>query len=104
MPLSSLTTREAYQVLRDIALGIRTMHRVSGQRWAQRQCGQMTVEVEGWVLAFCIEGGALDHCASCYAPDGRAYVFDSTHRFGTHPMELMSTWEHEQLTRLLAEL
>jgi hypothetical protein len=99
-----LTTRETYQVLRDIALGIRTLRRVSEQRWAQLHGGQMTVEAEGWVLTFCNDSGALDYCASCYAPDGRAYVFGSEQKFGTSPIELMSTWEHRQLGNLLAAL
>ncbi|WP_286914751.1 MULTISPECIES: DUF7693 family protein [unclassified Pseudomonas] len=101
MSPNPLTPREAYQVLRDIALGIRSMRRVSEQPW---DSGQITVEVEGWLLTLCSAGGALDHCASCQAPDGRAYVLGSGQRFGTHPVELMSTWELKQVQTMLAAL
>lgn len=104
MSPTPLTTRETYQVLRDVALGTRTMRRLSELRWAQLDSGLMTVEVDGWVLTFCNNGDALDYCASCYAPDGRAYVLDSDQRFGTDPVELMSTWELGQLEKLLAAI
>jgi len=101
---NALTPRETYQLLRDIALGIRTMRRLGEQSWAQVQPGLMTVEVEGWVLTFCNDSDALGYCASCYAPDGRAYVLGSDQKFGTDPIELMSTWEHGELERLLKAL
>lgn len=104
LSLNRLPPRETYQVLRDIALGTRTMRRLSEHSWAQLNAGQMTVEVDGWVLTFCKDGDALDYCASCYAPDGRAYVLDAGQRFGTDPIELMSTWELRQLERLLAAI
>ena len=39
-----LTAREAYQVLRDIALGVRTMRRLGEKSWAEMYSGMMTVE------------------------------------------------------------
>src|SRR5450830_466469 len=101
MNQKAITAREAYQVLRDIALGVRTMRRLGNQSWVQIPCGLMTVEVEGWVISFYNDCDTLDYCDSCYCPDGRAYVFDSFQRFGTDPVELLSTWEHAQLGRLL---
>lgn len=44
-----LTAREAYQILRDIALGVRSMRRLGEQSWAEIYCGLMTVEADGWV-------------------------------------------------------
>ncbi len=97
-----LTAREAYQILRDIALGIRTMRRIGQQSWAEIYCGLMTVEADGWVLTFYNDCDALDSCDSCYSPDGRAYVFNSSQSYSTDPVELLSTWENAQLEKLLS--
>jgi hypothetical protein len=96
-----LTAREAYQVLRDIALGVRIMRRLGNQSWPEIYCGLMTVEADGWVITFYNDCDTLDYCDSCYSPDGRAYIFDSFQRYGTGPAELLSTWEHAQLESLL---
>jgi hypothetical protein len=100
----SLTAREAYQVLRDIALGVRTMRRLGTTSWTEMYCGMMTVEVDGWVITFYNDCESLDYCDSCYSPDGRAYLFDSSKQFGTDPVELLSTWEHLELERLVSGL
>nr|WP_197985905.1 hypothetical protein [Pseudomonas sp. CFBP 8772] len=99
-----LTPREVYQVLRDIALGQQVMQRLGNLGWTQTQTGLMTVEANGWVLTFSNDSNKLDYCNSCYSPDGREYTFDSSQRFGTDPLELLSTWEHGQLQRLLSSL
>lgn len=39
-----LTAREAYQVLRDIALGVRTMRRLGEKSWTEMYSCMMTVE------------------------------------------------------------
>jgi len=101
---STLTSREVYQTLRDLALGVRIMRRLGEHSWTQIYCGLMTVEVDGWVLTFYNNCDTLDYCASCYDPDGRAYVFDSNQRYGTDPVELLSTWEHQQLEKLLSAM
>ncbi|RIA35953.1 hypothetical protein DFO61_0408 [Ectopseudomonas oleovorans] len=97
----TLTAREAYQVLRDIALGIRVMRRVD--RSPQPNYGLMTIEVDGWVVRLYSEDEELDYCDSCHCPDGRAYAFSALQYFGTDPLELLSTWERAQLERLLME-
>lgn len=99
-----LTAREAYQVLRDIALGVRTMRRLTTRSWLEIYSGQMTIEADGWVITFYNDCDTLDYCDSCYSPNGRAYVFDSAQQYGTDPIELLSTWEHAQLEKLLATL
>lgn len=99
-----LTAREAYQVLRDIALGTRTMRRLGTQSWVEIYCGQMTVETDDWVITLYNDCDTLDYCDSCYNPDGRAYIFDSMQQYGTDPIELLSTWEHAQLENLLRAL
>ena len=70
----------------------------------------MTVEADGWVITFYNDCDTLDYCDycdycdSCYSPDGRAYIFDSSQRYGTCPAELLSTWEHAQLESLLSSV
>lgn len=90
---NTLTAREAYQVLRDIALGIRVMRRVD--RSLQPNYG-LVIRLYG-------EDETLDYCDSCHCPDGRAYAFSASQYFGTDPLELLSTWERAQLERLLME-
>ncbi|WP_277962739.1 DUF7693 family protein [Pseudomonas sp. RIT-To-2] len=102
MSAKSLTARETYQILRDIALGIRLMRRLGEQSWSQIYCGRMSVEADGWVITFQNECDTLDYCDSCHSPDGRAYAFGSLQRFGTDPVELLSTWERAQLEKLLS--
>ncbi|MGN2407779.1 DUF7693 family protein [Pseudomonas viridiflava] len=102
MSAKTLTAREAYQVLRGIALGVRTMRRLGTKSWPDIYCGQMTVETDGWVVTFYNDCDTLDYCDSCYSPDGRAYIFDSMQRYGTDPVELLSTWEYAQLEKLLS--
>lgn len=97
----TLTAREACQVLREIALGIRVMRRVD--RSPQPNCGLMTIEVDDWVIRLYREDETLDYCDSCHCPDGRAYAFSASQYFGTDPLELLSTWERAQLERLLME-
>jgi len=64
----------------------------------------MTVEADGWVITFYNDCDTLDYCDSCYSPDCRAYIFDSSLRYGTCPAELISTWEHAQLESLLSSV
>lgn len=91
-------------MLRDIALGTRIICRLGAQSWPEIYCGLMTVEVEGWVITFYNGCDKLDYCHTCYSPEGRAYTFDSMQRFGTDPVELLSTREHAQLEKLLSSV
>jgi hypothetical protein len=91
-------------VLRDIALGVRTMRRLGEKSRNEIYCGLMTVGVDGWVIKFYNDCDTLDYCDSCYNPDGRAYIFDSFQHFSTDPVEHLSIWEHCQLEKLLSEL
>ena len=97
-----LTARDTCQVLRDIALGIRVMRRVGGDAQVDIDSGLMTVEVDGWLVTFYKECNALDHCDRCLSPEGRLYIFDARQRYGTDPLELLSTWERGQLETLLS--
>lgn len=80
------------------------MRRLGTQPWGQIHLGLMTVEASGWVVTLFHDCAALSYCHSCYSPEGREYVLDSSQRFGTDPIELLSTWEHHQLQTLLASL
>lgn len=97
-----LSARDTCQVLRDIALGIRVMRRVGGDVQVEIDSGLMTVEADGWLITFYKEHDALDHCDRCLSPEGRVYMFDARQRYGTDPLELLSTWERGQLDTLLS--
>lgn len=91
-------------MLRDIALGVRIMRRLGEKSWTEMYRGMMIVEIDGWVITFYNDCETLDYCDSCYGPDGSAYSFNSSQHFGTDPVELLSTWEHAQLEKLLSGL
>jgi hypothetical protein len=59
---SPLTARDVYQVLKDVALGTRTMHRASQQTWNEIYNGLMTVEIDGWHLTLFNDSDTLDYC------------------------------------------
>jgi hypothetical protein len=92
-----LTGREAYQVLKDIALGTRIMTRASGQSWREVYHWLMPVEIDGWRIT-------LFNCEERRSPDGRVGLYETCQRKGTDPVELLSGWEQGQLKRLLNNL
>ena len=100
----ALNAREVYQVLKDVALGTRTMHRASQQTWNEIYNGIMTVEIDGWQLTLFNDGGTLGYCDDCRAPDGRVGTLETWQRYGTNPVDLLSGWEREKLERLLNAL
>lgn len=100
----TLNVREVYQLLKDVALGTRTMRRVGSQARDEEYASCLEIDVDGWRLSIYNDSDTLDYCKSCVAPDGRRWDFDSSQRFGTDPMELMSTWELATFERLLKGL
>lgn len=100
----TLNVRKVYQVLKDVALGTRTMRRVGSQARDKEYASCLEIDVDGWRLSIYNDSDTLDYCQSCVAPDGRRWDFDSSQRFGTDPVELMSTWELTTFERLLKEL
>lgn len=100
----ALTAREVYQVLKDVALGTRIMHRASQQTWNEIYNGLMIVEIDGWHLTLFNDSDTLDYCEDCRSPDGRIGSLETWQRYGTDPVELLSAWEREQLERLLSVL
>ena len=101
---SPLNAREVYQVLRDVALGTRSMKRACSQSWNEICTGPTFVEVDGWYLTLFNDCDALDYCEHCRAPDGRVGTLETWQRYGTDPVDLLSGWEREQLEQLLNAL
>jgi len=96
-----LTAREAYQPLRDVAMGISAMRQVSLQRDAGGDEVRLTVEIDGWTMIVCMIGGSLDRCDSCTSPQGRSGSSRVWARYGTDPTALLSAWERAQLEQQL---
>nr|WP_256344140.1 hypothetical protein [Pseudomonas sp. IPO3775] len=103
-PTPALTAREVCQVLRDAIFGRRVMVRASAQTWDELYAGMFMVDVEGWSMTIFNDCDELDYCEACVSTDGRRWSFDSGDRYGTDPIALLSTWEHQTLERLLKAL
>ncbi|NHN69031.1 histidine phosphatase family protein [Pseudomonas fluorescens] len=99
-----LLAREVCQVLREVTFERRTMAKVGQASWDEVYAGHLVVNVEGWHISIYNDCDTLDHCVECISPDGRRWSFDSGDRFGTDPVALLSTWEHQALERLLKAL
>lgn len=61
------------------------MNRSGDKTWSDIECGEMTLEADGWMITFCNEAGSLRTRESCYSPDGRAYAFTSSQPYSTNP-------------------
>ncbi|WJN48601.1 DUF7693 family protein [Pseudomonas asiatica] len=99
-----LTAREVSQVLREVTFGRRTMHKVGEQSWDEVYACHFIVDVEGWRLHLYNDCDTLDYCEEAVSPEGRRWAFDPGDRFGTDPVALLSTWEHQTFERLLKSL
>jgi hypothetical protein len=64
----------------------------------------MPVEIDGWLFTLFKDCGTLGYCEDCGSSDGRVGTVENWHRYGTDPVELLSSWEREQLERLLNAL
>lgn len=101
---SALTAREVCHVLREVAFGRRVMVRASPHTWDELYAGMFMVDIEGWSFTIFNDCDELDYCEACVSTDGRRWSFDSGDRYGTDPIALLSTWEHQTLERLLKAL
>lgn len=99
-----LSAREVCQVLREVTFERRTMTRVGKTSWDDIYAGHFVVSVEGWRISIYNDCDTLDYCEDCVSPDGRRWSFGAGDRFGTDPIALLSTWEHQTLGRLLKAL
>jgi hypothetical protein len=101
---AELSAREVCQVLREVTFERRTMTKVSQASWDKIHAGHFVVSVEGWRISIYNDCDTLDYCEECVNPEGRRWSFDAGNRFGTDPIALLSTWEHQTLERLLKAL
>ena len=101
---AELSAREVSQVLREVIFGRRVMSKVGQQPWAHIYAGHFQVDFDGWRMSIYNDCNQLDYCEQCVSPDGRRWSFDSGDRFGTDPVALLSTWEHQTLEQLLKTL
>lgn len=100
-PSEKLHAREVYQVLKDLALGLRRVHATRPQHWQELKTGAVQIDVDGYTLTLFKDAGALGYCAACEAADGRRADMYSWPGAGTDPLELLSVWERTQLEKLL---
>ncbi|MCK3843888.1 hypothetical protein E4O97_10685 [Pseudomonas sp. W15Feb34] len=101
---AELSAREVCQVLREVTFERRMMTKVSQASWDEIYAGYFVVSVEGWRISIYNDCDTLDYCEECISSDGRRWSFDSGDRFGTDPIALLSTWQHQTLERLLKAL
>ena len=80
------------------------MIRTADQPGAKIQAGNFAVEVDGWQISIHTDGQQLGYCTGGISPDGRHWSFAPGDRFGTDPVALLSTWEHQTLEQLLNDL
>lgn len=99
-----LTCREVVQVLRDVVLGRLEMTRAGDQSWREMDAGPFRVHVGTWTLAIYNDAEEIDYCEWCLDPSGRKWSLDSSSHCGADPIELLSTWEHAVLQRILSAL
>ncbi|WP_443700554.1 DUF7693 family protein [Pseudomonas sp.] len=101
---TELSAREVSQMLREVIFGRSVMSKVGQASWDEIYAGHFHVDVDGWRISIYNDCEALDYCEKCISPDGRHWSFDSGDRFGTDPVALLSTWEHQTLERMLKAL
>jgi len=97
--MPALTAREVCQVLHDAIFARRAIARACAQTWGEIYAGMFLVDVDGWIITIFNDCDDLDYCDECVSPNWRSWSFDSGDRFGTDPIALLSTWEHEKLHR-----
>ncbi|WP_248919598.1 DUF7693 family protein [Pseudomonas entomophila] len=95
MPIVS--SREAWQCLRDAALGSMVLEVV-----ARLPDGQVEVRIDSWSLTLLQDGEGLACCSGCQSPDGRQADLQHWHRYGTNPVDHLSIWERGRIEQLLA--
>lgn len=98
------TARDVCQVLREVTFGRREMTKMGNQTWDEVCPSQFVIDIDGWRITLHNDCGTLDYCKEAVSPDGLRWGFDPGDRYGTDPVALLSTWEHQTLERMLEEL
>lgn len=101
---AELSAREVSQVLREAIFGRSVMSKVGHESWNEIYAGHFQINVDGWEISIYNDCDMLDYCEECVSPEGRRWSFNSGDRFGTDPIALLSTWEHQTLEQLLKTL
>ncbi|WP_420875636.1 DUF7693 family protein [Pseudomonas poae] len=101
---AELSAREVSQVLREAIFGRSVMSKAGHESWDEIYSGHFQINVDDWQISIYNDCDQLDYCEECVSPDGRRWSFDAGDRFGTDPIALLSTWEHQTLKRLLKAL
>ncbi|UMY52370.1 hypothetical protein MLC69_17220 [Pseudomonas azotoformans] len=90
--------------MREVTFERLAITKVGQLSWDEVYAGHFVVSIEGWHISIYNDCDTLDHCKECISLDGRRWSFDSGDRFGTDPIALLSTWEHQALERILKAL
>lgn len=101
---AELSAREVSQVLREAIFGRSVMSKAGHESWDEIYSGHFQINVDGWGISIYNDCDQLDYCEQCVSTDGRHWSFNSGQRFGTDPVALLSTWEHQTLERMLKGL
>ncbi|WP_342345929.1 DUF7693 family protein [Pseudomonas palleroniana] len=101
---AELSAREVSQVLRETIFGRSVMSKVGHESWDEIYAGHFQINVDGWEISIYNDCDQLGYCEQCIRPDGRRWSSASGDRFGTDPVALLSTWEHQTLERMLKGL
>lgn len=70
----------------------------------KRFTGHFQINVDGWEITIYNDCDQLEYCEQGVSPESRCWSFDSRSRYGTDPIALLSTWEHQTLDQLLKPL
>lgn len=100
----ALTARDVCQVLREVTFGRRAMTKMGNQTWDEVYACHFVVDIDGWRISLYNDCDTLDYCQEAVTPEGQRWAFDPGDRYGTDPVALLSTWEHQTLERMLKEL
>ncbi|SHM91922.1 hypothetical protein SAMN05216593_104339 [Pseudomonas asturiensis] len=93
-PAPTLSAREAYQRLKEAALGVRSLRRLD-----QGESTLIHADIEGWHLTLEMAGDRVTRCLRCVNEHGQQGSAQDWSR--TDPVSLLSGWEQAQIERLL---
>jgi broad specificity phosphatase PhoE len=99
-----LSAREVCQVLREVTFERRMMTKVHQASWDEVCAGHFLIDIDGWQVSIFNDCDTLDYCEECLSPDGRRWTFNAGDRYGTDPVAMLSTWEHQTLELMLKAL
>jgi hypothetical protein len=100
----SLSAREVSQALREVIFGRRHMSKVGTHTWDEVYASHFVIDIDGWRIRLYNDCDTLDYCEEAVSPGGLRWGFDPGDRYGTDPVALLSTWEHQTLERMLKAL